>query len=52
VQLEEKDWSSLREKIIDKIGYKNPKDLIEEELKWLKENVKQYDEKIMKKLRE
>jgi len=45
------NFIKIRSKIISYIGYyKHPKDLTEEDIKWLRKNIKQFDLKVLNKI--
>jgi len=44
-------WMKVKEKIQSQLGYwKHPKDLTSEDIKWLKNNIKQFDQKVLDKI--
>ena len=48
-----KAFLEIRGKITFQLGYfKHPKDLTEEDIIWLKKNIKQFDMKVLKKIQE
>jgi len=44
-------FQNIRDKIISQLGYyKHPKDLTQEDIIWLKENIELFDESVLKKI--
>jgi hypothetical protein len=44
-----KAFDEIRDKIVSQFGYyKHPKNLTEQDIKWLKKNIKQFDAKVLK----
>jgi hypothetical protein len=46
-----KEYIKIRDKIQSQLGYyKHPKQLTEQDKTWLKDNIKQYDEKVLNEI--
>jgi len=44
-------YMKIKNKIQEQLGYyKHPKDLTEQDISWLKKNVKQFDQKVLDKI--
>jgi hypothetical protein len=41
-------WSKVKNKIVSQLGYyKHPKDLSQQDIDWLKKNIKQFNQKVL-----
>jgi hypothetical protein len=44
-------WKKVKDKIVSQFGYyKHPKDLTQQDINWLKENIKQFNQKVLDKI--
>jgi hypothetical protein len=45
------EFMKIRDKIVSQLGYyKHPKQLTEQDINWLKKNIKQFDSKFLEKI--